>query len=119
MPWNDGLTGAALNIAATDETPLRVMAGPGTGKSFAMKRRVVRFLEQNVSPRRVVAVTFTRNAAASLIEDLHALGVAGWSPCFRGTPSSNILAAVAGGGVRPLTHGLTDSEVAEITENGL
>jgi hypothetical protein len=77
MPWNDGLTGTALQIASTKETPLRVMAGPGTGKSFAMKRRVARLLEENANPRRILAVTFTRNAAASVFEDLLNLGVEG------------------------------------------
>ncbi len=76
MSWDDGLTGTARNIAATDDSPLRVMAGPGTGKSFAMKRRVARLLESGQDPRRVLAVTFTRNAAASLLKDLHALGIA-------------------------------------------
>jgi superfamily I DNA/RNA helicase len=33
VKWDDGLTGVALNIAATDESPLRVLAGPGTGKT--------------------------------------------------------------------------------------
>lgn len=75
MSWDDGLTGTARNIAATDDSPLRVMAGPGTGKSFAMKRRVARLLEAGQNPGRVLAVTFTRNAAASLVEDLHALGI--------------------------------------------
>jgi DNA helicase II / ATP-dependent DNA helicase PcrA len=45
MAWDDGLIGAARNIAGTKNTPLRVMAAPGTGKSFAMKRRVARLLE--------------------------------------------------------------------------
>jgi superfamily I DNA/RNA helicase len=76
MSWDDGLTGTARNIAATSDNPLRVMAGPGTGKSFAMKRRVARLLESGQDPRRVLAVTFTRNAAASLVSDLHALGIA-------------------------------------------
>jgi DNA helicase II / ATP-dependent DNA helicase PcrA len=76
MNWDDGLTGTARNIAATNDSPLRVMAGPGTGKSFAMKRRVARLLESGQDPRRVLAVTFTRNAAASLVSDLHALGIA-------------------------------------------
>jgi len=76
MSWDDGLTGTARIIAATDENPIRVMAGPGTGKSFAMKRRVARLLESGQDPRRVLAVTFTRNAAASLVSDLHALGIA-------------------------------------------
>lgn len=76
MSWDDGLTGTARIIAATEDNPLRVMAGPGTGKSFAMKRRVARLLESGQNPRRVLAVTFTRNAAASLVSDLHALGIA-------------------------------------------
>lgn len=75
MSWDDGLTGTARDIAATNDNPLRVMAGPGTGKSFAMKRRVARLLESGQDPRRVLAVTFTRNAAASLVSDLHALGI--------------------------------------------
>ena len=76
MSWDDGLTGTALNIAATNDSPLRVMAGPGTGKSFAMKRRVARLLETGQDAGRILAVTFTRNAAASLVNDLHALGIA-------------------------------------------
>src|SRR5271167_2153883 len=85
MPWNNGLTGTALQIAATTESPLRVMAGPGTGKSFAMKRRVARLLEEDVDARRILAVTFTRNAAASVVEDLTNLGVAGCNNIWAGT----------------------------------
>ena len=85
VSWDDGLIGTALNIAATDESPLRVMAGPGTGKSFAMKRRVARLLEKGADSRRILAVTFTRNAAASLVEDLHALGLKGCENIRAGT----------------------------------
>src|SRR5439155_20274090 len=74
MAWDDGLVGTARDIAATDRTPLRVMAGPGTGKSFVMKRRAARLLESGQDPRRILAVTFTRNAAASLVNDLRDLG---------------------------------------------
>ena len=74
MAWDDGLIGTARDIAATTSTPLRVMAGPGTGKSFAMKRRVARLLEGGQNARRILAATFTRNAAASLVNDLDALG---------------------------------------------
>src|SRR5262249_55604986 len=68
-------TGTARAIAATNNSPLRVRAGPGTGKSFAMKRRVARLLEGGQVANRILAVTFTRNAAASLVSDLYALGV--------------------------------------------
>lgn len=77
MPWNDGLAGAALNIAQIDTKILRVMAGPGTGKTFAMKRRVMRLLEQGANAEHILAVTFTRTAAANLIKELKDLGVPG------------------------------------------
>ena len=54
------------------------MAGPGTGKSFAMTRRIARFIEvDNVEPERILAVTFTRTAATYLRKELHAMGVPG------------------------------------------
>lgn len=77
MAWNDGLEGVALEIARTNASPLRVMAGPGTGKSFAMKRRVARLLEDGIQASKILAVTFTRNAAASLVTDLRELNIDG------------------------------------------
>ena len=69
MPWNSGLQGTALNIASYPGTPLRIVAGPGTGKTFALMRRVARLLEQEgVPPDRILAVTFTRTAANGLVE---------------------------------------------------
>jgi superfamily I DNA/RNA helicase len=78
VAWDDGLEGAALEIAGSDADSLRVMAGPGTGKSFCMQRRVAKLLETNqVDPQSILAVTFTRNAAASLIADLSNIGIDG------------------------------------------
>lgn len=85
MAWNDGLEGVALTIAGIEASPLRVMAGPGTGKSFAMKRRVARLLEAAADPKRILAVTFTRNAADSLVKDLGALGIEGCDEIRAGT----------------------------------
>lgn len=85
MPWNDGLTGIALNIAATTRSPLRVMAGPGTGKSFAMNRRIARLLEAGGDARRMLAVTFTRTAAAALVNDLLNLNVPNCENVHAGT----------------------------------
>jgi DNA helicase-2/ATP-dependent DNA helicase PcrA len=85
VPWDDDLEGTARDIAATPDSPLRVMAGPGTGKSFALKRRVARLLEEGIPPRRVLAVTFTRNAARLLKDDLDALGSPGADAVQAGT----------------------------------
>lgn len=79
MAWNDNLTGTHLSIASFPGTPLRVIAGPGTGKSFALMRRVARLLETGTAPERILAVTFTRTAAADLVASLGALGVPGAS----------------------------------------
>ena len=75
MVWNEGLTGPVLNIAQTKANPLRVMAGPGTGKTFAMKRRVARLLEEGSEATRILAVTFTRTAAANLIRELRDIDI--------------------------------------------
>jgi superfamily I DNA/RNA helicase len=77
MAWNDDLTGEAFHIAQTLASPLRVTAGPGTGKSYAMQRRLLRLLEEGTDPCRILVVTFTRTAAAALVKEIRGLGVDG------------------------------------------
>lgn len=80
MAWNDGLipNTPAHSIAASNEQRICVLAGPGTGKSFSMKRRVARLLEEEgVAPENILAVTFTRVAADDLHRELVSLGVPG------------------------------------------
>ncbi len=85
MLWNKDIEGPALEVARHPGDPLRVLAGPGTGKSFALKRRVARLLEQGVSPNQILAVTFTRVAAKDLVADLNGLGVSGCEQVRAGT----------------------------------
>lgn len=62
------------------------MAGPGTGKSFAMIRRIARLIEvDNVAPERILAVTFTRTGATDLRKELHGMGVPGCEGVRAGT----------------------------------
>ncbi|MDI6817041.1 MAG: ATP-dependent helicase [Actinomycetota bacterium] len=77
MPWDEGLTGHAWDIAAIDSKTVRVMAGPGTGKTFALMRRVARLLEAGIDPSMILAVTFTRTAAADLKKSIENLNVHG------------------------------------------
>ena len=79
MAWDQGLdkAGVAYKIASAEDSRIRVIAGPGTGKSYAMKRRVARLLEEDVSPKRILAVTFTRVAAEDLHRELQQLDVPG------------------------------------------
>lgn len=78
MSWDSGLEGPAYYIASTDHTPLCVVAGPGTGKTFTLMRRVTRLIqEEGVDPSRILACTFTRTAAEDLALSVAALGVQG------------------------------------------
>lgn len=78
MPWNDGLHGQALQIAATPNSPLCVVAGPGTGKTFALMRRLTRLIEvDHADPCRILACTFTRTAAEDITRAISNLGVVG------------------------------------------
>lgn len=79
MPWSDGLVAGtpAFRIASSTNPRVRVVAGPGTGKSFAMKRRVARLLEQGIAPPSILPVTFTRVAAEDLHRELVSMDVAG------------------------------------------
>jgi DNA helicase-2/ATP-dependent DNA helicase PcrA len=79
MAWSDGLLPGtpAYTIASSANARIRVVAGPGTGKSFAMKRRVARLLEEGVQPSVILPVTFTRVAAEDLHRELINMGVPG------------------------------------------
>ncbi|MFO0995022.1 MAG: ATP-dependent helicase, partial [Hyphomicrobiales bacterium] len=79
VAWSDGVDpkSPAFQIAASTAKRMRVIAGPGTGKSFAMKRRVARLLEDGIKPKEILSVTFTRVAAEDLHRELIHLGVPG------------------------------------------
>ena len=110
MAWDDGLEGPAHDIAASKARRLRVRAGPGTGKTFALMRRIARLLEEGVSPPRILVSTFTRVAAEDLkreLKELDAPGVAAvrattiHSLCFSVLKRGDVLAAT-GRTARPL-----------------
>jgi len=85
MPWNDDLEGQPLAIAASDERRIRVIAGPGSGKTFCLMRRIARLLESGVDPNRILLVTFTRTAAHDLRNALRGLGAPGSDAINAGT----------------------------------
>lgn len=95
MRWDDGLEGAALRIAAADVTPLRIVAGPGTGKTFSLMRRVARLLQTGASPEGIFVSTFTRTAARDLEESLVELGVEGATDVRAGTIHSFCFSVLA------------------------
>ncbi len=114
MPWNDNLdpNSPAYGIASATDRYIRVVAGPGTGKSFALKRRVARLLEEGAAPRRILPVTFTNVAAEDLQREMLLVGVAGCdeirgstlhSLCMRVLSRQHVLQAI-GRVPRPLNR---------------
>src|SRR5919198_1854050 len=63
-------------FAASPAACLRALAGPGTGKTFALIRRLARLLDDGVAARRILVVTFARTAARDLVAAVARLGEA-------------------------------------------
>src|SRR5579862_5618332 len=56
-------------IARPIDRPLKVAAGPGTGKTHLLARRYLHLLkEHDLQPREILALTFTNRAAAEMRE---------------------------------------------------
>jgi len=103
MAWDDGLEGAYREIAGCSDPILRVLAGPGTGKTFALMRRVARLLEEGIDGRRLLAVTFTRTAAHDLIRQLQRIEARGALRVWAGTLHALCFRTLGQSGVFDLT----------------
>lgn len=56
---------------------VRLVAGPGTGKSFVIEERVAWLIQnQNISPNEIIAISFTRASANDLKERIYSKGTA-------------------------------------------
>jgi len=73
-PWNEGVQGEqSLVLINSEATTIRVQAGPGTGKTFGLARRVQRILAAdglNVPANDVLIVAFNRVIAKRLRTDI-------------------------------------------------
>src|SRR3546814_4104063 len=69
-PWNNGVHGdQVLPLINVDAPVIRVEAGPGTGKTFGLTRRVLRLVHPDgagVEGKKVLIVAFNRVIAADL-----------------------------------------------------
>ncbi|MFV0526961.1 MAG: UvrD-helicase domain-containing protein [Acidimicrobiales bacterium] len=73
-----GLNQHQLDAVVATGGPVVVLAGAGTGKTRVLTRRIAyRVATGEVDPARVMAVTFTRKAAAELADRLRILGLHG------------------------------------------
>ncbi|HZB70826.1 MAG TPA: ATP-dependent DNA helicase UvrD2 [Acidimicrobiales bacterium] len=74
----EGLTPVQAEAVATEAAPLRVLAGPGSGKTRVLTRRIAhRVATGSADAGHVLALTFTRKAAGELRSRLGRLGVRG------------------------------------------
>jgi len=73
-PWNVGVIGTEVLPLINDDAPIiRVEAGPGTGKTFGLRRRVLRLMHPNglcVPGDKVAVVAFNRVIAKELQKDI-------------------------------------------------
>src|SRR6185437_8640165 len=79
----DGLNPEQRSAATHDGGPLRVLAGPGTGKTTTLTARVTWLVAGGVAPDRVMLLTFTRRAAQQMLARTQALLTHARSPAAR------------------------------------
>lgn len=67
MRWDEGLLDDQREAASHVGCHARLLAGPGTGKTLTLTRRVAYLVtEKGIPPNQILAVTFTRAAAFEL-----------------------------------------------------
>ena len=95
--------GTFERIVFTEESPLCVFAGPGTGKTTALRERVSRLLEQGIPPEKILVTTFTRTAAKDLEQALIRADVSGAKQVKAGTLHSHCQRILGRNNVLPIT----------------
>ena len=76
MQLLEGLDPAQRQAVVSEASPLCIVAGAGSGKTSVLTRRIAhRIATGSAEPSRVLALTFSRKAAAELRHRLFALGV--------------------------------------------
>ncbi len=69
----DSPDAAQQQVEEAEGGPLVVVAGPGSGKTRVLTRRIARLVASGVDPGQIMAITFTRRAAGQMRQRLSAL----------------------------------------------
>ncbi len=119
----DGLNAEQREAASHGEGPALILAGPGTGKTETLARRVARLVAAGVPAASILVLTFTNRAAGELRERLaglqamtfHAYGLSllrGWPEAAGRTPGFRVLDEEEREGLRPKDEGYRERLVA-------
>lgn len=74
--WYEDLEGEAYDIVSSNERYICVHAGPGTGKSYTIRKKIMRLLQEGANPDEIFACTFTNVAANDLKKQIQSLQTA-------------------------------------------
>ena len=67
----DGLSERQQEAVLTDDKRVLVLAGAGAGKTSTIIKKIIYFVfEKHVKPSKILAVTFTKDAANEMIDRL-------------------------------------------------